>query len=390
MRIGVIRQHLIRAASAAYRPSAVASISSSSVRLLSTAAGKAIDAATATSPIVLKAAFRARLDEINKAAELGGGQQRIDSQHKRGKLTARERVTLLVDPGSFHEYDKLKTHRCKEFGIDEETYYGDGVVTGHGLIHGRKVFLFSQDFTVFGGSLSETHAQKICKVMEMAMRVGAPVIGLNDSGGARIHEGVDSLAGYADVFFRNVEASGVIPQISLVMGPCAGGAVYSPAMTDFIFMVRRTSYMFVTGPNVVKTVTQEDVTQEELGGAEVHSAVSGVSSGFFENDISVLRAARELYEFLPLNNKEKPPRRPTNDSPNRHEDGLRLLVPDDPNVPYDMLSVVEKIVDDGNVFEIMPTYAKNIICGFARMVRSRVLTPYCMRLCVFCVCCCCI
>ena len=289
----------------------------------------------------------------------------------RGKLTARERVSLLVDPGSFHEYDKLKTHRCTDFGIDKETYYGDGVVTGHGLIHGRKVFLFSQDFTVFGGSLSETHAQKICKVMDMAMRVGAPVIGLNDSGGARIQEGVDSLGGYADVFYRNVEASGVIPQISLVMGPCAGGAVYSPAMTDFIFMVRRTSYMFVTGPNVVKTVTQETVTQEELGGAEVHSGVSGVSSGYFENDLSALRAVRELYEYLPLNNREKPPRRPTNDSPLRHEDGLRLLVPDDPNVPYDMLSVVEKIVDDGNVFEIMPTFARNIICGFARMVGGR-------------------
>jgi propionyl-CoA carboxylase beta chain len=227
------------------------------------------------SPMIMKQAFRKRLEGIKAAAEIGGGEKRIAAQHARGKLTARERVNLLLDEGSFHEYDKLKTHRCTEFGMGDDVYYGDGVVTGHGTINGRKVFVFSQDFTVFGGSLSETHAQKICKVMEMALRVGAPVIGLNDSGGARIQEGVDSLGGYADVFYKNVEASGVIPQISMIMGPCAGGAVYSPAMTDFIFMVRRTSYMFVTGPNVVKTVTQENVTQEELGGAVVHSTVSG-------------------------------------------------------------------------------------------------------------------
>lgn len=227
--------------------------------------------------------------------------------------------------------------------------------------------MFSQDFTVFGGSLSETHAQKICKVMDMAMRTGAPVIGLNDSGGARIQEGVDSLAGYADVFLRNVDASGVIPQISLVMGPCAGGAVYSPAMTDFIFMVKRSSYMFVTGPNVVKTVTNEEVTQEELGGAETHTSISGVAHGAFENDVHALKSLREFYQYLPLNNKDKPAPKPTFDPRNRLEESLRYLVPDDPNVPYDMLAIVKKVVDENTVFEVMPNYAKNIICGFARM-----------------------
>jgi len=319
------------------------------------------------SAITLKEAFKKKLESVRIEAELGGGQKRIDAQHKRGKLTARERLSLLLDEGSFREYDKLKTHRCVDFGMEDEKYYGDGVVTGHGLIHGRKVFFFSQDFTVFGGSLSETHAEKICKVMDMAMRVGAPVIGLNDSGGARIQEGIQSLGGYADVFYKNVEASGVIPQISLVMGPCAGGAVYSPAMTDFIFMVKRTSYMFVTGPNVVKTVTQETVTQEELGGAEVHSAVSGVSHGAYENDITLLKTMRELYEYLPLNNREGPPIKSTDDDRHRADESLRYLIPDDPNVPYEMLSVIKKVVDEGTVFEIMPTFAKNIICGFARM-----------------------
>eukprot|EP00598_Pedospumella_elongata_P003116 CAMPEP_0184966800 /NCGR_PEP_ID=MMETSP1098-20130426/368_1 /TAXON_ID=89044 /ORGANISM="Spumella elongata, Strain CCAP 955/1" /LENGTH=525 /DNA_ID=CAMNT_0027488143 /DNA_START=92 /DNA_END=1669 /DNA_ORIENTATION=+ len=317
--------------------------------------------------VAIKTAFRARLEKAREAALLGGGQKRIDTQHQRGKLTARERLSLLLDDGSFREYDMLKTHRCDEFGMEKEKYYGDGVVTGHGLINGRKVFVFSQDFTVFGGSLSETHAQKICKVMDMAMRVGAPVIGLNDSGGARIQEGVDSLGGYADVFLKNVEASGVVPQLSLIMGPCAGGAVYSPAMTDFIFMVKHTSYMFVTGPNVVKTVTQEDVTQEVLGGADTHTSISGVAHGAYENDVVALKGMREIFDYLPLSNKDTPAPRPTHDSRHRIEESLRFQVPDDPNVPYDMLEVVKKVVDEGVVTEIMPNYAKNIICGFARM-----------------------
>lgn len=320
-----------------------------------------------SSPLALKNKFRETLAAAKEQALLGGGKKRINVQHSKGKLTARERLELLLDEGSFREYDQLKTHRCGEFGMQDHVPYGDGVVTGHGLIHGRKVFVFSQDFTVFGGSLSETHAQKICKVQDMAMRVGAPVIGLNDSGGARIQEGVDSLGGYADVFQRNVEASGVIPQISVIMGPCAGGAVYSPAMTDFIFMVRHSSYMFVTGPNVVKTVTHEDVTQEVLGGADTHTQISGVAHGAFDNDTITLRQMRELYEYLPLNNKDKAPIKPTLDSRHREEPSLRYLVPDDPNSPYDMLSVVKKIVDDNTLFEIMPDYAKNIICGFARM-----------------------
>eukprot|EP01038_Epipyxis_sp_PR26KG_P005662 gene5662-7818_t len=317
--------------------------------------------------IEIKTSFKNKLKEAKHAAELGGGATRIQTQHTRGKLTARERIALLVDNGTFREYDMLKTHRCDEFGMEKEQYYGDGVVTGHGLVNGRKIFIFSQDFTVFGGSLSETHAQKICKVMEMAMRVGAPVIGLNDSGGARIQEGVDSLGGYADVFYRNVEASGVIPQISMIMGPCAGGAVYSPAITDFIFMVKRTSYMFVTGPNVVKTVTNEDVTQEALGGAETHTSLSGVAHCAYDNDIVALRALRELLEYLPMNNKEQPPVKETEDNRFRAEESLRYLVPDDPNLPYDMLSVIKKVVDEKTLFEIMPDYAKNIICGFGRM-----------------------
>ncbi|CAE7811974.1 pccB, partial [Symbiodinium microadriaticum] len=251
--------------------------------------------------------------------------------------------------------------------MNKMQHYGDGVVTGHATIGGRKVFLFSQDFTVFGGSLSETHAQKICKVMDMAMRVGAPVIGLNDSGGARIQEGVDSLAGYADVFQRNVDASGVIPQISMIMGPCAGGAVYSPAMTDFIFMVQRTSYMFVTGPNVVKTVTMEDVTQEELGGAETHTSLSGVAHGAFANDVEALRALRQLYSYLPLNNRDGVPHVPTDDKRDRLEESLRFLVPDDPNIPYEMRELVSKVVDENTLFEIMPNFAPNIMCAFARM-----------------------
>jgi len=319
--------------------------------------------------VALRHKFKKRLEDARQEALLGGGQDRINKQHEKGKLTARERIELLLDEGSFREYDMLKTHRCVDFGMDneQERYWGDGVVTGHGMIHGRKVFVFSQDFTVFGGSLSETNAQKICKVMDMALRTGTPVIGLNDSGGARIQEGIDSLGGYADVFLRNVEASGVVPQISVIMGPCAGGAVYSPAMTDFVFMVKRTSYMFVTGPNVVKTVTMEDVTQEELGGAKAHTTLSGVAHCAFDNDVHALKATRELYEYLPLNNKQAAPVRHTGDPRERMEESLRYLVPDDPNVPYDMLAVVKKIVDEQTVFEIMPDFAKNILCCFARM-----------------------
>jgi propionyl-CoA carboxylase beta chain len=321
----------------------------------------------ATSAVALKEAFRVRLADARAQALEGGGKVRVDKQHKNGKLSARERISLLVDPGSFREYDMLKTHRCNEFGMAQQQHYGDGVVTGHATIGGRKVFLFSQDFTVFGGSLSETHAQKICKVMDMATRVGAPVIGLNDSGGARIQEGIDSLAGYADVFQRNVDASGVIPQISMIMGPCAGGAVYSPAMTDFIFMVQRTSYMFVTGPNVVKTVTMEDVTQEELGGADTHTSISGVAHGAFQNDVEALRALRDLYSYIPLNNRDGAPYVPTDDKRDRLEESLRYMVPDDPNIPYDMREVIAKVVDEGKMFEIMPNYAPNIVCAFARM-----------------------
>jgi propionyl-CoA carboxylase beta chain len=288
-------------------------------------------------------------------------------QHARGKLTARERVELLLDDGTFREMDRLKSHRCTDFGMDAVSMTGDGVITGHGYINGRLVYLFSQDFTVAGGSLSETHAQKICKIMDKAVEVGAPVIGLNDSGGARIQEGVDSLAGYADVFQRNVDASGVVPQLTLIMGPCAGGAVYSPAMTDFTFMVRDSSYMFVTGPDVVKTVTQEEVTQEELGGAKTHTSKSGVSHGAFDNDVEALRAMREFVSFLPPSSRAPLPQVETADPAARSCDMLEGLVPTDPNVPYDMKIVVKEIVDEGRFFEIMPDYAKNIIVGFSRL-----------------------
>jgi len=311
--------------------------------------------------------FRKRLEVAKAAALEGGGKDRIEKQHAKGKLTARERLDLLLDPGSFREYDMLKSHRCDEFGMGNQQYPGDGVITGKGTINGRLAFVFSQDFTVFGGSLSETHAQKIVKVMAKAKEVGAPLIGLNDSGGARIQEGIDSLAGYADVFQANVDSSGVVPQISLVMGPCAGGAVYSPAMTDFIFMVRRTSYMFVTGPEVVKTVTNESVTQEELGGADTHTALSGVAHRAFENDVEALRAVRDFFDYLPLSWDKKPPAIATEDSRHRSEPSLKYLVPDDPNVGYDMLSVIEKVVDRHSLFEIMPTHAKNIVVGFARV-----------------------
>ncbi len=309
-----------------------------------------------------------QLDEKRAKARLGGGQRRIDAQHAKGKLTARERIELLLDDGSFEEWDMFKEHRCTEFGMGEdEAVPGDGVVTGYGTVNGRLVFVFSQDFTVFGGSLSETHAEKICKVMDHAMKVGAPVIGLNDSGGARIQEGVDSLGGYADVFQRNVMASGVIPQISLIMGPCAGGAVYSPAMTDFIFMVKDSSYMFVTGPDVVKTVTHEEVTAEELGGAITHNTKSGVADLAFENDVEALMMTRRLIGFLPASNRQKPPTIPVIDSPDRLDYSLDTLVPENPNQPYDMKELIVKMVDDYDFFELQPDYAKNIVIGLARM-----------------------
>src|SRR5690349_16089869 len=284
-----------------------------------------------------------RLDKKREAARAGGGARRVKAQHERGKLTARERLEVLLDPDSFEEWDMFVEHRSTDFGMAEQKIPGDGVVTGYGTINGRLVFVFSQDFTVFGGSLSEPHAEKICKIMDQAMKVGAPVIGLNDSGGARIQEGVASLAGYADVFQRNVEASGVIPQVSLIMGPCAGGAVYSPAMTDFIFMVKDTSYMFVTGPDVVKTVTHESVTQEELGGAITHTACSGVADLAFENDVEALIELRRFVDFLPPSNREKPPVRPTSDPAGRDEPSLDTLVPANPNKPYDMKELIEKV-----------------------------------------------
>src|SRR5690606_19578861 len=298
-----------------------------------------------------------QLEEKREKARLGGGQKRIDSQHAKGKLSARERILLLLDDDSFEEWDMFKEHRCNDFGMNADHIPGDGVVTGYGTVNGRLVFVFSQDFTVFGGSLSETHAEKICKVMDHAMKVGAPVIGLNDSGGARIQEGVDSLGGYADVFQRNVLASGVVPQISMIMGPCAGGAVYSPAMTDFIFMVKDSSYMFVTGPEVVKTVTHEEVTAEELGGATTHTTKSGVADLAFENDVEALIMLRRLYNYLPLNNREKPPLRPSNDPADRLDFSLDTLVPENPNKPYYMKELITKVVDDGDFFELQPEYA---------------------------------
>ncbi|GGE49429.1 acyl-CoA carboxylase subunit beta [Actibacterium pelagium] len=307
------------------------------------------------------------LEERRSQARLGGGQRRIDSQHAKGKLTARERIELLLDEDSFEEFDMFKAHRCVEFGMEENKPAGDGVITGWGTINGRMVYVFSQDFTVLGGSVSETHAQKICKIMDMAVQNGAPVIGLNDSGGARIQEGVDALAGYAEIFQRNIMASGVVPQISVIMGPCAGGAVYSPAMTDFIFMVKDTSYMFVTGPDVVKTVTNEHVTAEELGGASTHTKKSSVADGAFENDVEALSEVRRLVDFLPLNNREKPPVRPFFDDPARIESSLDTLIPDNPNMPYDMKELILKIADEGDFYEIQEDFAGNIVTGFIRI-----------------------
>ncbi len=315
---------------------------------------------------------RRELAERLAASEKGGGDARIERQHETGKLTARERIELLLDPGSFVEIDALVTHRCRDFGMEARTVPGDGVVCGHGTIEGRTIYLFAQDFTVFGGSLSETNARKICKVMDLAVENGAPLIGLNDSGGARIQEGVASLGGYADIFLRNTLASGVVPQISAIMGPCAGGAVYSPAITDFIFMVDGTSYMFVTGPDVIKTVTHEDVTKEELGGAATHSGRSGVSHFTVPNDAACLLAIRELLSYLPSNNLEDPPQGTSEDSPDRTDESLDTLVPDDPNRPYDIKRLIENVVDDGRFFEVQADYARNIVVGFARFANQSV------------------
>jgi len=307
------------------------------------------------------------LHEKRARSRLGGGQERIEAQHKKGRLTARERIDLLLDKGSFREIDAFVQHRTHDFGLDKQKFMSDSVVTGWGTIEGRLVYVFSQDFTVFGGSLGEVHAEKVCKIMDMAMKNGAPIIGLNDSGGARIQEGVVSLAGYADIFLRNTLASGVIPQISAIMGPCAGGAVYSPALTDFIFMTRNTSYMFVTGPDVVKAVTHEEVTQEELGGASVHSEKSGVCHVAADSEADTLYLIRKLLGYLPQNNMEDPPFVPTGDDPLRMDDTLNDIIPDDPNKPYDMKDVIRLIVDNGQFFEIHENYAQNIVVGFARL-----------------------
>jgi propionyl-CoA carboxylase beta chain len=308
-----------------------------------------------------------RLEAMRRRAEEGGGEERVRAQHERGKLTARERLDILLDDGSFVELDRFVVHRATDFGLENEKYLGDGVVTGYGAIHGRLVYVFSQDFTVFGGSLSEAHAEKIVKIMDLALRNGAPVIGLNDSGGARIQEGVVSLGGYADIFLRNTLASGVIPQISAILGPCAGGAVYSPAITDFIYMVQGTSYMFVTGPNVVKTVTHEDVTMEELGGAATHAGTSGVAHFACRTEAECLERIRDLMAYIPQNNMEDPPRRATDDPFDRAAEELLDIVPDNPTKPYDMLDVIRHVVDDGVLYEVHADYARNLIVGFAHI-----------------------
>ena len=307
------------------------------------------------------------LERLRQESEQGGGADRVQAQHDKGKLTARERLQLLLDPGSFVEQDRFVAHRSTDFGLADQKVLGDGVVTGSGTIDGRLVYVFAQDFTVFGGSLAEAHAEKICKIMDTAMRVGAPVIGLNDSGGARIQEGVVSLGGYADIFLRNTLASGVVPQISAVLGPCAGGAVYSPAITDFVFMVRGIAYMFVTGPNVVKTVTHEDVTPEQLGGADVHASVSGVAHFVHDSEAACLAEIRRLLSFVPSNNLDDPPVRPSADPPERRDEELLDIVPDNPNKPYDMHDVIRRVVDDADVLEVHRDYAGNLIVGFARL-----------------------
>ena len=308
-----------------------------------------------------------RLDEMNARALAGGGEARIRKQHEGGKLTARERLDLLLDPGSLVEFDRFVVHRCSDFGMDQQKVLGDGVVTGHGLVDGRKVFVVAQDFTVFGGSLSGAYAQKICKVMDLAMKVGAPIIGLNDSGGARIQEGVESLAGYAEIFLRNTLASGVVPQISCILGPCAGGAVYSPAITDFILMVEGTSYMFITGPEVIKAVTHEEVTKEDLGGASTHATKSGVCHLTAHDDKTCIAQARELLSFLPSNNNEDPPFKASQDPPMREVPALDTMIPLEPAKPYDVKQVVRAVVDDQYLFEIAEAYAQNIVVGFARI-----------------------
>jgi propionyl-CoA carboxylase beta chain len=315
-------------------------------------------------------ALTEKIEELNRrlaAAELGGGRDRIEKQHAAGKLTARERIELLLDAGSFVEIDALVTHRCRDFGMDKAAIPGDGVVCGYGTVDGRLIYVFAQDFTVFGGSLSETNAAKICKVMDLAVENGAPILGLNDSGGARIQEGVASLGGYADIFLRNTLASGVVPQVSAILGPCAGGAVYSPAITDFIFMVEGTSYMFVTGPEVIRTVTHEEVSKEELGGASTHAAKSGVCHLTVPNDAACLAAVRELLSYLPSNNLDDPPAGTSEDDPNRESEALDALVPGDPNKPYDIKRLIEAVVDDGRFFEIHAQYARNLVVGFARI-----------------------
>merc|ERR1711916_315688 len=328
---------------------------------------KTIPSFAPINPAKIKREFKDSFPELKAQTQVGGGEKRIEAQHNKGKLTARERINLLLDADSFREYDAFVEHRCNDFGMENEKHPGDGVITGHGTINGRTVFVFSQDFTVFGGSLSETYAEKICKVMDKAMLVGAPIIGINDSGGARIQEGVASLGGYAEVFQRNVMASGVIPQISLIMGPCAGGAVYSPAIPDFTFMVKKNSFMFVTGPNVVKTVTNEDVTQEQLGGAHTHNSKSGVAHRQFENDIDAIKQTRDFVDFLPPSNLVQPPKRMTHDTRFRRDSALDTIVPDDVNTAYDMQEVIERINDDDTFFPVQPDFAKNILCGFGRI-----------------------
>jgi propionyl-CoA carboxylase beta chain len=308
-----------------------------------------------------------KLATKTEEARIGGGQKRIDIQHSKNKLTARERIEVLLDPDSFEEYGLYVEHRCSDFGMDDKKHPGDGVVTGQGTINGRLVFVYSQDFTVMGGSLGEAHAKKICQILDRAIQVGAPVIGINDSGGARIQEGVDSLGGYGEIFQRNIDASGVIPQISLIMGPCAGGAVYSPALTDFTIMVENSSYMFVTGPDVVKTVTHENISQEDLGGASIHTSKSGVAHLSFKSDIEAILQTRRLINFLPLSNKSETPQIPVDDNYDRVDVSLNTLIPENPNQPYDMLELVEKILDEGDFFEIQPNFAKNIIVGFGRL-----------------------
>src|SRR5579885_3182360 len=308
-----------------------------------------------------------RIRSLSQQAEMGGGEARLRRQREGGRLTARERIDFLLDPGTFVELDKFKTHRCTDFGMADRKIPGDGVVTGYGTVDGRQVCIFSQDFTVFGGSLSGAFAEKVCKIMDLATKIGCPVIGLNDSGGARIQEGVVSLAGYADIFLRNVLSSGVVPQISAIMGPCAGGAVYSPAMTDFIVMVRDTSYMFITGPDVIKATTHEDVTMNELGGADTHATKSGVCHLEAPDDQGALMTIRELLSYMPQNNLEDPPLRPSGDDPERRDAELDAIVPENPNKPYDIGEIVRRVVDDGNFFEIQKDWAQNILIGFARL-----------------------